>query len=229
MHLRIDVPAMEDLPGWGILGSIVLHAILAILFARGLAPDALPLIERSVEVEFLSAEEFEAASKPREPRQDEAPGIAPTITPSKDDAASPPVHDRAGKAPPPAMIHATRMLSARALADPRSRTAREALPLLDDTERMVQLCDLEAMEQVGEWRPGFRPERVVAYALSEVAVAGDMIVADGAAFLSERSWYGLKFKCGLSPGHDTVVAFEFLVGDRVPKADWDASNLEVER
>ena len=120
------------------------------------------------------------------------------------------------------------MLSGRALAGPRGREAREMPPGPNDTERMVQLCDLEAMEQVHEWRPDLRPDRVVPYAISVLAVDGGVVRADGAAFRSGRNWYNLRFKCQLAPGHGAVVGFEFLVGEPVPADQWEARNLPAE-
>ena len=50
------------------------------------------------------------------------------------------------------MIHASRLYAAAALSEPGSRQAREALPTLREDERILQLCNLEAMEQVGRFR-----------------------------------------------------------------------------
>jgi hypothetical protein len=63
---------------------------------------------------------------------------------------------------------------------------------------MVQLCDLEAMEQIHVWRRDFEPELVVPYATRNETIAGTTITADGAAFRSHDEWYGAGFKCRLS-------------------------------
>ncbi|MCB1489526.1 MAG: DUF930 domain-containing protein [Bauldia sp.] len=117
------------------------------------------------------------------------------------------------------------MLSGAALADPRSREARETLPQLESDERMIQICGLEAMEQVHSWRPDFRPDALVAYALSDPTIAGDRIHANGAAFRSEGSWYEISFDCAVSPDHMQVQSFSFRVGDPVPQEEWEAHNL----
>jgi hypothetical protein len=120
------------------------------------------------------------------------------------------------------------MLSAGTLADPRSGEARRLLATLDDTERMIQLCGLEAMEQVRAWRGTFRPTAVVAYAMAEAAVSGDRVDAGGAAFRSGGSWYAIRFRCRLRPDHASVAAFEFKVGDAVPEEKWETLNLPAD-
>ncbi len=123
------------------------------------------------------------------------------------------------------MIRPTQMLSAKTLADPRSRQARADLKTFASDERMVQLCNLEAMDQIRHWRADFQPERVVPYATAEEKVGGTTIAADGAAFRSRRNWYNLKFKCQLASDGASVIGFEFLVGDPVAREKWDELGL----
>ncbi|BCH02360.1 hypothetical protein MesoLj131c_44210 [Mesorhizobium sp. 131-3-5] len=117
------------------------------------------------------------------------------------------------------------MLSAKTLADPRSRQARADLATFASDERMVQLCNLEAMDQIRRWRVDFQPERVVPYATAEEKIGGTTITADGAAFRSRKNWYGLKFKCQLARDGESVIGFEFLVGDPVAREKWNELGL----
>lgn len=123
------------------------------------------------------------------------------------------------------MIRPTRMLSAQTLADPRSKQARADLKTFASDERMIQLCNLEAMDQIRQWRTDFQPERVVPYATAEEKITGTTIAADGAAFRSRKNWYSLKFKCQLAPDGESVIGFEFLVGDPVARNRWDELGL----
>ncbi|WP_246673007.1 MULTISPECIES: DUF930 domain-containing protein [unclassified Mesorhizobium] len=109
------------------------------------------------------------------------------------------------------MIRPTQMLSARALADPRSRQARADLKTFASDERMVQLCNLEAMDQIRQWRADFQPDRVVPYATAQEKVTGTTIAANGAAFRSRGKWYGLKFRCQLAGGGESVVGFQLAI------------------
>lgn len=124
------------------------------------------------------------------------------------------------------MITATAMLSARTLANPLSRQAREALPTLAGAERMVQLCNIEAMEQVHAWRAEFQPDRVVAYAMEDLRASDTRLVANGAAIRIGSRWYNLIFRCELAPDQETVVAFEFQLGDSIPQTAWEDHALE---
>ncbi|MGO8020018.1 hypothetical protein AB9E19_34515, partial [Rhizobium leguminosarum] len=54
---------------------------------------------------------------------------------------------------PTEFVEARRLVSDKVLADPRSRRAREALSGLAGSERNLQLCDLEALEQVRRAQP----------------------------------------------------------------------------
>jgi hypothetical protein len=117
------------------------------------------------------------------------------------------------------------MLSAGELTDPRSAAARATLRRLDDADRMIQLCGIEAMAQVRAWREGYRPDRVVAYAGAEAAISGNVVEAGSAAFRNGGDWYALAYECRLDPDHATVTAFAFTVGDRVPPEEWEARSL----
>ncbi|WP_312809515.1 DUF930 domain-containing protein [Agrobacterium cavarae] len=128
----------------------------------------------------------------------------------------------------PAMVKPSRMLSEKVLDDPRSRKARKELAALAPTDHVEQLCGLEAMAQVGEWSKELRPDRVVAYAMADPKIVGNAFSADGAALHSKQDWYALKFKCELTPDHKKVAAFEFLMGDPIPKNDWGEHSLPDE-
>ncbi|WEO70639.1 DUF930 domain-containing protein [Agrobacterium vitis] len=127
-----------------------------------------------------------------------------------------------------AMVKPSRMLSEKVLDDPRSRKARKELATLAPADQVEQLCGLEAMAQVGAWSKELRPDRVVAYAMADPKMVGSAFSADGAALHSKKDWYTLKFKCELTPDHKKVAAFEFLVGDPIPKNEWGEHSLPDE-
>ncbi|MEI9410326.1 DUF930 domain-containing protein [Mesorhizobium salmacidum] len=171
-------------------------------------------------VDILAPEQFEASARP-------PPASAAAAVPEARAAEPPPASNPPKTQPPaaPAMIRPTRMLSAKTLADPRSRQARADLKVLASDEGMVQLCNLEAMDQIRQWHAGFQPERVVPYATAEEKITGTTIAADGAAFRSRKNWYSLKFKCQLAQDGESVIGFEFLVGDPVARDKWDELGL----
>ena len=218
MRDPVVVTFRNEASPWGISAAVVLHALLAATLA--LIPLPKPpkrLEEERVSVDILTPQQFEASTRP--PPTPATPEMPAAVPPP---AASPPVSQ-----PPtaPAMVRPTEMLSAKTLADPRSRQARADLATFASDERMVQLCNLEAMDQIRRWRTDFRPERVVPYATAEEKIIGTTIAANGAAFRSRRNWYGLKFRCQLAGDGESVVGFEFLVGDVVPRERWDELGL----
>ncbi|WP_330999213.1 DUF930 domain-containing protein [Oryzicola mucosus] len=147
-----------------------------------------------------------------------------------DNAATPPVSQAIQ--PPdkktPGKVKPTLMLSEKVLADPRSRKARQELAALAPADQIEQLCGLEAMAQVSAWSKEFLPDRVVTYATAEPTFAGNALSADGAALHSKQDWFKLQFKCELTPDHKRVAAFEFLVGDPIPRIDWSEHSLPDE-
>ncbi|WP_258593278.1 DUF930 domain-containing protein [Mesorhizobium sp. AR07] len=219
MRDPVVVTLRTEASPWGISTAVVLHALMAAMMPLPKPPKRLE--EERVSVDILTPQQFEAATKPPPPAL-EAPALpeAPATVP-------PPVSSPPGPQPPaaPAMIRPTEMLSAKTLADPRSRQARADLATFASDERMVQLCNLEAMDQIRRWRTDFQPERVVPYATAEEKITGTTIAANGAAFRSRRNWYSLKFRCQLAGDGESVVGFEFLVGDLVPREKWDELGL----
>lgn len=197
-----------------LLVSLGFHAALFALIALRPATPVIEPEERPITVDILTPEDFAALTAAPEPPE---PQPVPAPAPPGDAAAA------SG-----AMVQATTMLSASVLADARSAEARAVLATVDDAERMIQLCGIEAMEQVHAFREALRPDRIVAYASEEVAVGRDRVEAGGAAFRSGRSWYELAYSCRLAADHATVVAFAFKVGERVPPEAWEARNLPAD-
>jgi hypothetical protein len=221
-------------PAPGLPVATLLHlAILILLALAAMQPheNAAPLPESSVDVELLTPGQFEAATTPPpvELPQLQAPPRPVQIAPVPQAAPVPELRAQPEPVVPPAepgtMIKARRMLSETALADPRSRQARDMLPHLAEDERVEQLCSIEAMSQIHAWRKEFEPDRLAAYAMADTKLSGRILLADGAAFRSKRHWYNLRFKCEFTSDRKRVAAFEFLVGEAVPSAQWEAHGL----
>lgn len=198
-----------------VIASIGLHILAALVVF--LLPDRGRIVapqERVVSVEILSPGAFRALQPER------APSAAP-------DTAAPqtPAEPGAGGGAEAGMTRATRLRAAALLAEPGSRQVREALPQLADDERMIQLCDIEAIEQIRHGPGGFLPETMVAYALAEPRRIGWRLEADGAAFRSRRQWYGLRFRCEVAADFSRVVDFAFRVEKRIPRNTWSARGL----
>ncbi|WP_246546592.1 DUF930 domain-containing protein [Ancylobacter defluvii] len=206
-------------------GALALHLVA---LAAALLVGAAPFVDLqegpAVETEVISARDFDAqrgiAPAPTDPSLAAAPEAVPGTPP-----AGPTLPPAAAPAKPDDMIRPTRMLSAQALADPRSRATRRALATLAEEERIAQLCDLEAMEQIHAWRPSYQPDRLVDYARADTRMRGNSLIAGGGAFRSGLKWYEVSFSCELDGSLRQVVGFAFKVGAPIPRQDWTALAL----
>ncbi|WP_425107146.1 DUF930 domain-containing protein [Ancylobacter sp.] len=233
---RRPPPARSAAEAARLAASALLHlgvlAALVLVGARGF-PE--PADAPALETEIISSRDFAAL------RAVPAPVVSPAPVPSSPAAEALP---RVGAAPPPVpspavpsrvpsakstthpeMIRPARMLSEQALDSPRSRGLRRELARLGEEDRLAQLCDLEAMEQIHVWRPEFQPDRLVDYASGDTSLEGAVFTAKGGAFRSQRHWYEVSYRCELDPPLRKVVGFAFHVGAAIPREDWASYNL----
>ncbi|WP_276120410.1 DUF930 domain-containing protein [Pararhizobium qamdonense] len=227
--------------GWSVSASLGFHLLigLALLFAvtpRRQAPSS----QESVSVNVLTQQQFEAASSPAAAQVQSQPAPQSQSQPqSTSDAVNAPQRET----PVPAfeklptdqlrpqvdaMVQAKHLQSAKVLADPRSAKARKAMGQLASSERIVQLCNIEAMEQVHLWKPTLKPDFLVAYAMADTELSGQKLKADGGAFRSKRRWYKIGFTCEVTPDLKQVVSFAFAVGSEIAKSEWADHNLTAD-
>jgi len=207
----------------GAFASFALHMAVAIALALAPSPQRHESIAE-VDVELVTPP---AAGVERAPAQSAAPPIPAEAAPAASDRRLASPSEPAPGPSPRAMVKPTQMLSAAVLDKPRSDKARRALSRLAPDERIVQLCNIEAMAQVAAWNASFQPDLVVAGAATDSKPSGNSLVADGAAFHSGRQWFAISFHCDVAPDRKRVVAFEFIVGDPIPNSEWERDNLPV--
>ncbi|PWK72674.1 DUF930 domain-containing protein [Aminobacter sp. AP02] len=207
-------PAVKLEPSW--LASLALHALLlaAILLLPRPHTFKVPA-EAAVPIELV-----EPAPEPTNVQSPSRP-VAP-VAPPADGAATTP-GPAASAVQRPAMVKARGFYAAKVLADPRSRSARQALATFAPDERAIQLCNIEAMEQIHRWKAELRPDLVAPYATANLRIEGGSIHAKGGAFRAGQRWFGVTFNCDVADG--AVAAFEFSVGDEIPKGRWAEYNL----
>ncbi len=226
---RFEVP-------WGTAASFGLHALLlaAIVLLSPLRQLVVPP-PQPVAVQIVTQQQFAALTQPTTtvtaPPQLSAPP-APVAT---ETVAPPAPGDRlAPTAPlqpdlPVEPTHkATQFYSASILKEPKMARIRQTLTTFADSERMVQLCNIEGLEQIRRAEPKYDPDTLVGYAMSDLTSNGLTISAAGGAFRSRRKWYGVAFKCTVAANFEGVTAFEFKLGDPIPQDEWEDHNLNVE-
>ncbi|MBY5407118.1 DUF930 domain-containing protein [Rhizobium leguminosarum] len=222
----------------GAAASFALHviAILLLLLLLPKAEPPLPLPDDGLSVEIVqqAAESLKMAEPVKAPSPEQAKPEAakPEAEPAAPVANNPPAAAMPSVAPitlpvpkPMEFVEARQLFSDKVLADPRSRRAREALRGLAGSERNLQLCDLEALEQVRRAQPAMAPDALAPYAMAAERLRGNDVEVKGGAFRSKRKWYNIQFKCELDAGSGKVVSFAFLVGDAIPQGEWQEHNL----
>lgn len=206
-------PPVREMP-WGTLASLCSHALLVALIpllatSRPIAPPPPP---QALDVELVSPAEIEPAAPP------EVPVLAAPQADAEPAEAAP--------LPRNGPIEATQFFAGKILAEDKEIAA--ALPTLGNDERVIQLCSIEALEQIKSAKPEYAPDTLVAYAFGDMNVAAGILTAPGAAFRSRRRWWNVSLTCAVTPNFTAVTAFEFTLGDEIPEADWDAHFLTAE-
>lgn len=123
------------------------------------------------------------------------------------------------------MISATQFYAAAILDDPANSEVRENFPLLAGQEQIIQICNIEALEQLREAKPGEAPDALVGYAFDSVEVNGLDLVANGGAFRSNGQWYRIRYHCAVAADIRSVAAFDYALGELVPESEWEAHFL----
>ena len=217
---QLALPRPHALNPWALVPSIALHAVLvlALTFMTLGRPLILAPV-RSIEVELIPDMMFE------EDAFDLPPDITatPLATPTKTDAP-----DAVAPAASDQMVEATELFANRVLADPQNREVREALPTLDLSERLIQLCVIEGLEQLNRARPTPFPDSIQAGAFEPTFLSGYTVTAAAGAYRAERRWYRLRFTCTVAPDLSGVQAFQFAMGDPIPEPEWEAHDLIAE-
>jgi hypothetical protein len=214
---------------WTIAVSLAIHGLflLALLLWTNSYPAEAPPV-RSIDVQILSAPAPAARAPTRAPTPERA-------TPQPDLAALPPnrVTPRKPSLPSQAigasdgMTHPTQLLAGAYIRDPASVEIRRNLPKLAPSERVTQLCNIEAGQQIGAADPKILVDTVHASALGDTTVDGLTIAAPLAGYRTHRQWYGLSFVCTVAPDFKGVTDFKFKVGAAIPHELWQSHALNA--
>ncbi len=234
--LPIDPPQWRfELP-WSTAASVGVHvlAIAALVLLTPLRDMVVPPPE-PVSVEIVTPQQFQALEQPKVVPQAPPQLAAPPAPVPTTEAAPPAAGDRLAPSGPlqPDLPQnpthkATQFYSASILKEPKMAKIRQTLTTFADSERMVQLCNIEGLEQIRRGEPKYDPDALVGYAMDDLVYNGFTISAPGGAFRSRRKWYGIVFKCTVAANLEGVTAFEFKVGDPIPEDEWEDHNLNAE-
>ncbi len=126
---------------------------------------------------------------------------------------------------PPVLDAAREILSPRTLSDPR---IRQALGKLPPNRRIVQLCSIEALEQIRRQPTGSFADMLVPYGSSRGLISDTVLDARGGAFRVRTAWYDFDFQCTVDAEVMKVVSFRFAIGAPIPQGDWKARKLPAD-
>jgi hypothetical protein len=215
----------------GLAGSIGLHvALLAALFLFTPLRTFIMPEPPAITVDLIPISAFEP-----EPQPAVTPPLAVQAPAKVAEPMAPPVASTQPTAAPgaPSMdadgtFHATKLYAATMLREPNMAAVRRSLATLAASEKVMQLCNVEALEQIRLAAAQYAPDTMVSYAMADPVQTGLMLTAMGGAFRSRRLWYGVSFECVAAPGLDGVASFSFKLGEAIPEAEWEAHNLNAE-
>ncbi|MFK0639977.1 MULTISPECIES: DUF930 domain-containing protein [unclassified Ochrobactrum] len=117
------------------------------------------------------------------------------------------------------LTRAREIYSKDALSDPR---VKQALGKLASKDRIIQICGIEALEQVRRHKTGAYPD-MLAREGGSVSATG-LTVSDG-AFRSQRRWYAIDFTCKANAETMVIDAFSYNIGRAIPEGEWARRQL----
>ncbi len=197
--------------------SVLGHALVITLLAIE-APRHFTFAQQPVAVDVVMVPPVEVVP-------DRAPSSEPAATLPEGTAKPSPLPARPARPSTGGQVTATDYFAAAVLDDPRNRETRETIATLTRDERLIQLCNIEAMEQLKHWKAGFVPNSVVPYAMADPLLKAASMEAPGAAVHAGGKWYRLSFTCGATADLARVASFTFKLGRPIPQREWEQNSL----
>ncbi|WP_176038234.1 DUF930 domain-containing protein [Brucella tritici] len=156
-----------------------------------------------------------AAEEKKPPAPQEKPATSEKAQTAKDQKADAPKPATPAKK----LTRAREIYSKDAMSDPR---VKQALGKLAPNDRIIQICGIEALEQVRRHQPGAFPD-MLAREGGSVSATG-LTVSDG-AFRSKRKWYAIDFTCKVDAETMVIDTFSYNIGRAIPEGEWARRQL----
>jgi hypothetical protein len=231
----LELARIDPRRPWPIAASLILHLLLLVALAllTVARPATAPAVH-SVDVQIISGQDYKTLLAPPPPAV--PPPILVTPAPRAAELAPPTAIPQPAtpKSPSPkaqpvtpadGMTEATTLFSTGLLNEVASTEVRKTLPTLDPYERMTQLCNIEATEQIRSAVHGSNPETIAASAFAETMLKDGVLSAPGAAYRSHHTWFFMQYACAVRPDFAGVASFRFSLGAPVPRDQWDSHDL----
>ncbi len=163
------------------------------------------------EPEKTGSEDSTPAKSDQSTAQNNVQAIGDPVLPSKTDKAA---QTASVKTESQTLTQARKLYSKDALANPH---VKQALGRLPPEKRIIQICNIEALEQIRHHRPGTLPD-MLARSSGSVSETG-LSVSDG-AFRSHAQWYAIAYKCEVDTTTMAVADFSYNIGAAIPQNQW---------
>jgi hypothetical protein len=107
----------------------------------------------------------------------------------------------------------------------KAGTINQQLAKLDPEERAHQVCVIKGIDTIR--RDGKLPkaDRLKTSITSRAAFNGTQVAAKGGAVRAKSHWYGVKFKCEVSPDQMKALSFTYEIGPEIPETKWEDLGL----
>ncbi|WP_273727757.1 DUF930 domain-containing protein [Brucella gallinifaecis] len=174
-------------------------------------------IEPTTDSPEESADTSKPVENPSESKQQQASSSEPVLSANKSSVSVASLEKQLAP-----MIKARRIYSKDALSNPR---VKQALGKLSPTDRVIQICGIEALEQIRHHRPDIVPDMM---ARTGGALTASSLKMSHGAFRSRSNWYNLDFDCKINPEDMNVTSFQYAIGDVIPKKDWSRRELPAD-
>lgn len=99
-----------------------------------------------------------------------------------------------------------------------------SLKELDDTTRLIQVCDIAVMDKTSSRKDG-ATDRAFIDMLHRPEIEGDVAAGDGGAFRRKGEWYEFSYRCAVTPDHMKVTKLSVKSIRHVPHSEWEAKNF----
>lgn len=96
---------------------------------------------------------------------------------------------------------------------------------LDPEERAHQVCVMRGIDTIRHDRKLPKVDRIKTSIFGRATFNGTQVAAVGGAVRAKDRWYGLKFKCDVTPDQMKALTFTYEIGKEIPEGKWDDLGL----
>ncbi|NVK33109.1 MAG: DUF930 domain-containing protein [Rhodobacteraceae bacterium] len=111
--------------------------------------------------------------------------------------------------------HAKSFFAASAIRTQDDAETREQFENTQNQERVVQLCNAEAMEQVANWKNEIKPSLLMPYARKAIKWSGRKLEVRGGVLHGAPGWFRIWYNCTVTEDLKEISSFSFRLGNKL--------------